>query len=158
VSERSTFVSWAPLGVGAALVAVALAACAPLQKDGDAARCFAEPEIFEWQALDDQRLLVWTHPREELLEVTLAEKIEGLTDDKPLSIELVDGDHDGEICSQGLDSATVWSKVANDGEPAIPVGDADVYFVDRLNDRALAERLKEYATTHGPKQPGDEEE
>jgi len=107
------------------------------------------PALFGWQALDDGNLLIW--PRAGALphQLVLTHDIDGLASDPPGLLQLIDGDHDGAICSEGFDSVGLWSDAA--GDVPVTVGEAEVGFVEALNALALGERLREHATTLGPR-------
>ena len=117
-----------------------------------AADCILKPTLFDWQALDDGTLLVWTDDEALPRELILAHRIDGLARDPPGLLELIDGDHDGEICSEGLDDVALWNDAPDpDAGVSTPVGSATVYMLERLDTLALNERLSEYAATLGPR-------
>ena len=108
--------------------------------------------MFDWQALDARTVVIWAAPADDLYEVALAEPIDDLNGSPAGSIELVDGDHDGYICDAGLDSIALWTEPLEEPEnPETLLGTADVFYVDRLNAVALADRLSTHADTLGPR-------
>ena len=108
--------------------------------------------MFDWQALDARTVVIWAAPDDDLYEVALAEPIDDLNGSPAGAIELVDGDHDGYICDAGLDSMALWTEPLDEPEnPETLLGTADVFYVDRLNAVALADRLSTHADTLGPR-------
>ena len=131
-----------------------IAGCASVPQAADSAHCLPRPALFTWQALDDASLLIWPNRGSPAREIALAHPIDGLSGNPPGLLELIDGDHDGEICSEGFDSVALWSDGSDaDTNSPMPVGEASVYFVENLNALGLAERLEEHAATHGPLAP-----
>lgn len=129
-----------------------LASCATTQPVASTALCLQRPTLFDWQALDDQTLLVWVGGKALPQELTLDHRIEGLASDPPGFLELIDGDHDGEICGQGFDSVALWSDQPDpDSGVSAPIGSATIDIVEKLNALALDERLSEHAATLGPR-------
>jgi hypothetical protein len=144
-----------PPGLVARLAAMGLLAIsgyAVAQPKASLAHCIPEPALFDWQALDDGNIVVWPAMDPGFYEIALSHHIDGLTTTDPVSLKFVDGDHDGYICSEGMDSVTLWSSGEDSqGDVPVPIGTAEVYILDPLDDLALTERLSSYAATRGPR-------
>ena len=128
-------------------VGILIAGCASASAPTTDPNCARLPSLFDWQALDDSTLIVWPAAVEDVYELALASPIEGLAAADEVAAELLDGNQDGLICGDGLDSFI--ARLGGDDSEATVEVTAEVYYVERLNARAISERLTTYADTVG---------
>lgn len=108
--------------------------------------CLRKPASYDWQLLDDTRVLVWTLPDAVPYDLTLGSSLPELRNARDL--ELIDGNRDGLVCGDGWDSAGAVQTEEGYVSDSVPV-----LYVSRANDASVAELKTKYAETLEPRRP-----
>jgi hypothetical protein len=138
----------------AAVLAVTASGCAGLSGERTAgSHCFIEPTLYDWQRLDADEIVVWSLPEERAYHVTLAQELTDLRSADGL--EFADGNNDGLLCSEGWDSLITARGRAISSPASATLGQSSrIYFVSRVNERAVDKLRLRHAATRGDRTRG----